>query len=529
MAMIKMHCKKGKSCIKSVLIVLLWLLAFVATIYVINPHFIDAYIVPRWLAFGILYSLLFVICSICQLRQCNIDDIKEYLYMCIVVISTIESVRGVYGYILYRYPINGCFDNVAGYASMQCISIPFILYFCREKFHIAIRYSAWFVTLLAVCSLVLSQSRAGVLVSLAIIVIFLIISASHRMRISLICSCGILFIAGVIFCLSVKGDSTEGRKFILNRSWEMIEDKPLFGFGIGGFKLHYMDYQAGYFASNEDSRHSILADNINHPLNEYVKIIIEYGIMGLLCVISGVILLYRYIEKKYHTIDLSLLLALLSIALFAMFSYPLQYPHTWLILSLPVFLAYIKGKTICKGRTVYHCFMLVLGVLIISVLSIRVHKELEWGDLYRNHQETERNELLYRYEKLYTYFKSNPYFLYNYAHILYQSQEYDHALWIANKCNEYWHDYNLEILRGDIYDSIGYKDYAIYTFINASHMCPNRFMPLHKLFRMALKQQDFELARFYAKAILSKSIKVDSAEVRFIINECYNYYHHNKL
>ncbi len=99
MAMIKMHCKKGKSCIKSVLIVLLWLLAFVATIYVINPHFIDAYIVPRWLAFGILYSLLFVICSICQLRQCNIDDIKEYLYMCIVVISTIESVRGVYGYI----------------------------------------------------------------------------------------------------------------------------------------------------------------------------------------------------------------------------------------------------------------------------------------------------------------------------------------------------------------------------------------------------------------------------------------------
>ena len=59
MAMIKMHCKKGKSCIKSVLIVLLWLLAFVATIYVVNPHFIDAYIVPRWLEFGILYSLLF--------------------------------------------------------------------------------------------------------------------------------------------------------------------------------------------------------------------------------------------------------------------------------------------------------------------------------------------------------------------------------------------------------------------------------------------------------------------------------------
>lgn len=519
----------GKHHIIKLFVILAWLLAFVATIYVINPHFIDAYIVPRWLAFGILYSLLFVLCSICQLRQYNIDDIKEYIYLSIAVIFTIESVRGIYGYILYRNPINGCFDNVAGYASMQCISIPFILYFCREKYHVAIRYCACLVILLAVCSLVLSQSRAGVLVSLAIIMIYFIVTVSQRMRISLICCCGILLIIGLLISLSIKTDSTEGRLFILSRSWEMIEDKPLFGFGIGGFKLHYMDYQAGYFASNEDSRHSILADNINHPLNEYAKIIIEYGIIGLLCVISGVILLYRYIDKKYHTIDFSLLLALLSIALFAMFSYPLQYPHTWLILSLPVFLAYIKSKTICKVRSVYHYFVLVLGVLIISALSVRVHKELEWGDLYRNHQETERNELLYRYEKLYTYFKSNPYFLYNYAHILYQSQEYNHALLIANECNEYWHDYNLEILRGDIYDSIGYKDYAIYTFINASHMCPNRFMPLHKLFRMALKQQDFDLARFYAKAILSKPVKVDSAEVRFIINECYNYYHHNKL
>ena len=519
----------GKHHIIKLFVILAWLLAFVATIYVINPHFIDAYIVPRWLAFGILYSLLFVLCSICQLRQYNIDDIKEYIYLSIAVISIIEAVRGIYGYVLYTYPIDGCFDNVAGYASMQCIYVAFILHFCRKKYRAVIRVFAWISVAIVICSLVLSQSRAGVLVSLTITMTFVVMASSPKMRRFLICSCGILLVSGVILSFSVKGDSTEGRKFILNRSWEMIEDKPLFGFGIGGFKLHYMDYQAGYFASNEDSRHSILADNINHPLNEYVKIIIEYGIIGLLCVISGVILLYRYIDKKYHTIDFSLLLALLSIALFALFSYPLQYPHTWLILSLPVFLAYIKGKTICKGRTVYHCFMLVLGVLIISVLSIRVHKELEWGSVYRNHQETERNELLYRYEKLYTYFKSNPYFLYNYAHILYQSQEYDHALLIANKCNEYWHDYNLEILRGDIYDSIGYKDYAIYTFINASHMCPNRFMPLHKLFRMALKQQDYDLARFYAEVILSKPIKVDSAEVQFIINECYNYYHHNKL
>ena len=503
--------------------------SFIVAVYLFSRHFMDVYIVPKWLSFGVLYAILFSLCSIYQLMRCDVDDVKEYLYAGIALISFIESFRGIHGYVLYHSMIEGCFDNVAGYASMQCVGISFVLNFCRTKYNTAIRIFAWLAAVIVLCSLVLSQSRAGVLVSLVITMIYIIMTSVPRVRRFLIGAFGIVFLVVLLICLSIKDDSTVGREFILGRSWEMIKDKPLFGFGFGGFKQYYMDYQTDFFSSNHDARYSMLADNIKHPLNEYVKIIIEYGIIGLLCVISGVILLYRYIDKKYHTIDLSLLLALLSIALFAMFSYPLQYPHTWLILSLPVFLAYIKGKTICKGRTVYHCFMLVLGVLIISVLSIRVHKELEWGSVYCNHQETERNELLYRYEKLYTYFNSNPYFLYNYAHILYQNQEYNHALLIANKCNEYWHDYNLEILRGDIYDSIGYKDYAIYTFINASHMCPNRFMPLHKLFRMALKQQDYDLARFYAEVILSKPIKVDSAEVQFIINECYNYYHHNKL
>ena len=56
----------GKHHIIKLFVILAWLLAFVATIYVINPHFIDAYIVPRWLSFGILYGLLFVVCTICR-------------------------------------------------------------------------------------------------------------------------------------------------------------------------------------------------------------------------------------------------------------------------------------------------------------------------------------------------------------------------------------------------------------------------------------------------------------------------------
>ena len=492
----------------------------------VNNHFMDVHITPKWLSFGMLYALLFAICSIYHLRQYIIGDIKGCIYAFLALNSVIEAARGIFEHLLYYYPIDGCFDNVAGYASMQCIGIPFILYFCRCRYCMAIRILAWLAILIVLCSLVLSQSRAGVLVTLVIIMFFVFEISQPKTRRLLSCGCVLLFIIALFVCLSMKIDSTEGRKFILYRSWEMIKDKPLFGFGYDGFKQHYMDYQADFFSSNQNCKYSMLADNVKHPLNEYVKIIIEYGIVGFLCIISGLSLLYWFINKKYSVIDFSMYLSLLSIALLGLFSYPLQYPHTWLILTLPFFLAYVKSSNTCRG---FHHTLLVSSIFAILVFSVRINKELQWGCLYRNRQNIEREELLLRYEKLYTYFKLNPYFLYNYAHILYQNQEYNRALLVANQCNEYWHDYNLEILRGDIYDSIGNKDYAIYIFINASHMCPNRFMPLHKLFRMALKQRNNDLAKFYAKAVLSKPIKVDSVELQFIRNECYNFYYHNKL
>ena len=512
--------------IKCFSVTMIWLFSFIAAVYVFSYHFMDVYIVPKWLSFGVLYAILFSLCSIYHLTRSNIDDIRIYVYASIATISFIEAFRGIYGHVLYHSEIKGFFDNVAGYASMQCIGISFILNFCQAKYHSAIRVLAWVAIAIVICSIVLSQSRAGVLVSFTITMIFVItISAPQIRRLLILCS-GIVLLAILLICFTIKNDSTEGREFILGRSWEMIKDKPLLGFGFGGFKQCYMDYQADLFSSNNDAKYSMLADNIKHPLNEYVKIIIEYGIVGLLCITLGILLLYRSINKKYRVIDFSTLLSLLSIALLGLFSYPLQYPHTWLILTLPVFLAYTKSSDTCRA---YHYSLLVASILVISSLSFQIYKELKWGYIYHNHQNIERKELLFQYGKLYSYFKPNPYFLYNYAHILYQNQEYNHALLVANECNEHWHDYDLEILRGDIYDAIGDKDYAIYTFINASHMCPNRFLPLHKLFRMALKQQDFDLARFYAKAILSKPVKVDSAEVQFIIDECYNYYHYNKL
>lgn len=99
--------------IRNLPILLLWISSFIVTVYVVDYRFLDVYIVPKWLTFGILYSLLFSLCSIYKLKHHAINGIRKYIYLSIVIISFIEAIKGIYGCVLYTYPIYGCFDNVA--------------------------------------------------------------------------------------------------------------------------------------------------------------------------------------------------------------------------------------------------------------------------------------------------------------------------------------------------------------------------------------------------------------------------------
>ena len=58
--------------------------------------------------------------------------------------------------------------------------------------------------------------------------------------------------------------------------------QPVFGNGIPGFRAEYLNYQAGYFQTHPDSTWASLADDMETPYNEFLKIFIEQGIVGLM-------------------------------------------------------------------------------------------------------------------------------------------------------------------------------------------------------------------------------------------------------
>ena len=85
----------------------------------------------------------------------------------------------------------------------------------------------------------------------------------------------------------------------------------------------------------------------------------------------------------------------------------------------------------------------------------RIDAEYKWRKIA--YFTTEKN--LDMYVELNSVLGGDPYFLYNYAVALLDMNRIDDSLEKALQCRDYWADYDLELLLGDIYKSR--KEYEI--------------------------------------------------------------------
>jgi O-antigen ligase len=158
----------------------------------------------------------------------------------------------------------------------------------------------------------------------------------------------------------------------------MIKDAPVFGHGISGFRAEYLNYQADYFQLNPSSPYSILADDADTPFNEFLKILIEQGIAGLLlffcilyCLFETTSLLRAKVSNKVgrsrsNPILQSLILCLL---IFGLFSYPFdKLPFVVLFVFSIAFLSRNRHPvyTINLQKMRYLRISLLLAICFIS-------------------------------------------------------------------------------------------------------------------------------------------------------------------
>ena len=506
--------------------ILFWTSFFFCITFVYSNDFVDALILPKRIVFIFFVFILVLMKSLLifiNKKRINVlPQVNDLLFSISITIMAL-SFYGIFQYCGIINTVNnnfisGTYDNPAGFAASISSAFPFLVYGMKNN-----KYRKFYqiVAIISIIALLLSQSRAGIISVLIIGVLYVYLmhkSSMHIWHIRIVIS---VFVFIVIALFFFKPDSVLGRFLIWRCCIDMIRYKLLFGYGYGGFEANYMDYQAEYFRNNPYSQYSWFADTVQYPFNEYLYIMINYGVVGLLGLLLFLSYLVRCYFKRKSEIKFTAMIAVFSIAIFALFSYPLMYPFVWAILLYSVVILCLTSPVIIVKNNWYIKLIAIIAVILCCYIGYTIYTkmsaELAWGKILI--EDRHDSAQLSEYEYIYTLLHDNRYFMYNYTYVLYTAGEYEKAAKTAAECRNLWADYDLEILTGLIYEDMGNLDMAEIYYLQASYMCPVRFRPLYLLMRLYASKHEHEKAMCYARRIIDKPVKIPSPEVSWMQKE----------
>lgn len=505
---------------------ILFAVGCIGSMFVYSHQFTDPYIVPKWCwVLFVLFGML-VCAAVMVLRRKSVSGDMSIWGSIIVFSCLLQAIYGILQYVgLYSsnagFRVTGSFDNPAGLAVCLCAGLPFVA--CLLSNHCKyVRYVGWLIGIIMVISVILSYSRAGI-VCIAVLCCFSVYGSLKRRTVL-----KYVVLTGLILLLLggywIKKDSADGRLLIWQCSMNMVKDAPFFGHGIRSFDAHYMDYQADYFKEQGlENRYAMLADNVKQPFNEYLGVLINWGIAGLL-LLAGIVGVLVYYYRQNPTMEKRIALsALLSIGVFSCFSYPFTYPFTWLVTFLAVLMLtsdyWNKIKIPVWGRNIIYMAAMLGAFIGMNKVRDRFQMERNWQEASVLALCNDYDEAIVYYVTLLHKFEDNPYFLYNYAAVLLENKQYEKSLKIALQCRQYWADYDLELIIGENYQYLGKQELAQMYYKNASMMCPSRFLPLYKLFHLYKENKEYDKMREIAELIIRKPMKIKTSSILMMRRE----------
>ncbi len=83
--------------------------------------------------------------------------------------------------------------------------------------------------------------------------------------------------------------------------YEMWRDRPLFGVGLGGYKIHFVPYKPAFLSSPRGADYAFPFPRADQAHNEYVQVAAEMGSFGLIVLLAGLGLLGYFGLRRVGT------------------------------------------------------------------------------------------------------------------------------------------------------------------------------------------------------------------------------------
>lgn len=312
-------------------------------------------------------------------------------------------------------------------------------------------------------------------------------------------------------------DSANGRILVWLVTMNMIFDKLIGGYGIGGFQTNYMNYQSHYLQNTDSEYFRNIADNVVFPYNEYLNIIVDFGFLGLIFVSLYFYYVIKSMKERCSNIKLIFVEIIIAFSIISFFSYPSFYYYSYFFIVVSIIILFPQKRKVLQSSPLKYMIIFICFIVSSAIID-SLYCRYKWGEVFSYDLKDKK----LRYSSLYSKLNNNSLFLYEYALCLNMNNCYDESNDILFDILNLQNSYEIQMLFADNYIKVDSK-MALYHLDIASNMCPNRFLPLFKMLNVYIDIGDVLNANLVAKKIVDKRIKVESPIVDYIKRKAFDY------
>ncbi|MDR3246053.1 MAG: O-antigen ligase family protein [Prevotellaceae bacterium] len=333
----------------------------------------------------------------------------------------------------------------------------------------------------------------------------------------------ILFVSAGYYLYGIRPHSATGRLYIWQTSVEMIKEKPIFGYGLDGFRKNYMFHQAKFLEQDPGSPFAQLASDTAFSFNELVKIGVEQGITGLLIILFLIGIIFTAKSKQHISQRSSLAILktiLLAILVFGLFSYPSESFRFRLIVVIIMAMAasMASGKTTIRFNSGKYIAVIALaGFTVMGYWGLQSYEFFvasnKFNDIY--HSQDNNIKQTEQLEVLYPQLNSTIEYLSFYGRLL-ADEKPEQALILFLRQETIFPSSSQQMDKGKAYHLLEMTQQADSAWLLASKMMPELVRPHYMLAKSYYDRHEYEKACYHANIVLNRKPKVYTPEVYYM-------------
>ena len=403
------------------------------------------------------------------------------------------------------YPVTGSFFNPGPYTALIARGMVMAIYSLhQQKGKKIVLVINVFVLVVGSLMLALTRSRS------AMVVVVMMVLWQYRLLIRrywwLVLVMTVMG-GGALFCL--KFESAMGRIVLWWQSVCIWMAHPLIGTGIGTFSGEYGSQLEAFFSTDDHVRaFAQYADVTEFAFCDFLQLLAEQGLVGGILCLSVVLLSLR----KLYANERTLFLAMISLIVFSLFSYPFQ------LLPYQVYVIVLVARAArYVGQKEMATWMSPLCMAIVGVLSYGFQDvaRVRWEACqeYKQLAGVTHESFVIDYYRLYPLCSDDKQFLFDFAKILQANRRYLDSNAMLRDGILVSNDPMFWVLMGNNYCEMRQYDEAVDCYDTAFRRMPNRVYPLYKKMLLFQRIGNKKAMLIVAKYITTFHEKVSSPAV----------------